>query len=102
MSSCSSRPLPAGARTTPPASRLEAASAWLQRKHGLTIDRLLFADVVTADGQFVKASPTPADAEGVIAVGATDSRGDSIPDYSSRGPTADGRHRALSGAGRQR
>ncbi|MEX2197014.1 MAG: FAD-binding oxidoreductase [Thermoleophilaceae bacterium] len=31
---------------------------WLQRKHGLTIDRLLSADVVTADGEFVKASHT--------------------------------------------
>jgi FAD binding domain/Berberine and berberine like len=29
---------------------------WLQRKHGLTIDRLLSVDLVTADGQFVKAS----------------------------------------------
>ncbi len=31
---------------------------WLQRKHGLTIDRLLSADVVTADGRFVRASHT--------------------------------------------
>ena len=30
---------------------------WLQRKHGLTIDNLLAADVVTADGELVKASP---------------------------------------------
>jgi hypothetical protein len=29
---------------------------WLQRKHGLTIDRLLSVDLVTADGQFAKAS----------------------------------------------
>ena len=29
---------------------------WLQRKHGLTIDQLLSADVITADGEFVKAS----------------------------------------------
>jgi hypothetical protein len=29
---------------------------WLQRKHGLTIDRLLSVDLVTADGEFVKAS----------------------------------------------
>lgn len=36
---------------------------------------------------------TPAEADGIITVGATDSRGGSIPDYSSRGPTADGRHR---------
>ena len=31
---------------------------WLQRKHGLTIDQLLSVDVVTADGQLVKASQT--------------------------------------------
>src|SRR5881397_858983 len=31
---------------------------WLQRKHGLTIDNLLGADVVTADGELVKASPS--------------------------------------------
>jgi hypothetical protein len=31
---------------------------WLHRKHGLTIDRLLSADVITADGEFVKASET--------------------------------------------
>src|ERR671934_1631121 len=29
---------------------------WLMRKYGLTIDQLLSADVVTADGEFVKAS----------------------------------------------
>lgn len=29
---------------------------WLQRKHGLTIDNLVSADVVTADGEFVVAS----------------------------------------------
>ena len=29
---------------------------WLMRKYGLTIDQLLSVDVVTADGQFVKAS----------------------------------------------
>jgi hypothetical protein len=31
---------------------------WLHRKHGLTIDRLRSVDLVTADGQFVKASDT--------------------------------------------
>ena len=31
---------------------------WLMRKHGLTIDQLLAVDLVTADGQFVKASAT--------------------------------------------
>ena len=32
--------------------------SWLMRKHGLTIDQLLSVDVVTADGEFVKASET--------------------------------------------
>jgi FAD/FMN-containing dehydrogenase len=31
---------------------------WLQRKHGLTIDNLLAADVVTAEGELVRASAT--------------------------------------------
>jgi len=31
---------------------------WLQRKHGLTIDQLVSAEVVTAEGEFVKASET--------------------------------------------
>lgn len=30
---------------------------WLMRKHGLTADNLLAADVVTADGAFLRASP---------------------------------------------
>lgn len=29
---------------------------WLQRKHGLTIDQLLSVDLITAEGEFVKAS----------------------------------------------
>lgn len=36
---------------------------------------------------------TPADAEGVIVVGATDLLGQALQGYSSRGPTADGRNR---------
>jgi hypothetical protein len=31
---------------------------WLERKYGLTIDQLLCVDLVTADGEFVKASET--------------------------------------------
>jgi FAD/FMN-containing dehydrogenase len=31
---------------------------WLQRKHGLTIDQLLSVDLITAEGEFVKASAT--------------------------------------------
>ncbi|MDX6667274.1 MAG: hypothetical protein QOK04_654 [Solirubrobacteraceae bacterium] len=31
---------------------------WLQRKYGLTIDQLISVDMVTADGEFVKASAT--------------------------------------------
>jgi hypothetical protein len=31
---------------------------WLERKYGLTIDQLLSVDLVTADGEFVKASET--------------------------------------------
>ena len=31
---------------------------WLHRKHGLTIDQLLSVDLVTAEGEFVKASET--------------------------------------------
>lgn len=36
---------------------------------------------------------SPADAEGVIVVGATNREGTRVEDYSSRGPTSDGRHR---------
>src|SRR5919197_4605752 len=31
---------------------------WIQRKHGLSIDKLRRVDVVTADGELVKASPS--------------------------------------------
>ena len=31
---------------------------WVQRKHGLTIDRLRSVDLITAEGEFVKASET--------------------------------------------
>ena len=31
---------------------------WLHRKYGLTIDRLISADLITADGEFVKVSAT--------------------------------------------
>src|SRR6476659_2453590 len=31
---------------------------WLMRKHGLTVDQLLGVDLVTADGEFVRASET--------------------------------------------
>ena len=31
---------------------------WLMGKHGLTCDTLLSADIVTADGKFLTASPT--------------------------------------------
>jgi serine protease AprX len=45
------------------------------------------------EGPAAQSLTTPADAEGVIAVGATDAAGGVIADYSSRGPTTDGRHR---------
>ncbi len=31
---------------------------WLTRKHGMTIDNMISADLVTADGKFVRASAT--------------------------------------------
>ena len=37
---------------------LGAGFGWLSRKHGLSIDNLAAAEVVTADGQAVRASPT--------------------------------------------
>jgi hypothetical protein len=35
---------------------LGGGTGWIQRKYGLTIDNLLSVDLVTADGQFVRAS----------------------------------------------
>jgi hypothetical protein len=35
---------------------LGGGTGWIQRKYGLTIDNLLSVDLVTADGEFVKAS----------------------------------------------
>jgi hypothetical protein len=37
---------------------LGGGMGWLMRKYGLSIDQLLSADVVTADGEFVRASAT--------------------------------------------
>jgi serine protease AprX len=45
------------------------------------------------NGPGARTLTTPSDADGVIAVGATDPRGQAIAEYSSRGPTSDGRHR---------
>lgn len=45
------------------------------------------------EGPAPKSLTSPADANGIVVVGATDVTGTMIPDYSSRGPTEDGRHR---------
>ncbi len=42
-------------------------------------------------GTSVSSQPTPGDATGAISVGAVDWRGDALKDYSSNGPTDDGR-----------
>lgn len=42
-------------------------------------------------GSSVSSQPTPGDATGAISVGAVDWRGDALKDYSSNGPTDDGR-----------
>lgn len=36
---------------------LHGGAGWLMRKHGLTIDNLLAVEIVTSDGQLVRASP---------------------------------------------
>jgi hypothetical protein len=50
--------VPAGIVTTTGLAGLTLGGGvgWLQRKYGLTIDQLLRVDVVTAEGEFVKAS----------------------------------------------
>ena len=45
------------------------------------------------EGPAPKSLTSPADANGIIVVGATDLTGTVVQDYSSRGPTEDGRHR---------
>lgn len=45
------------------------------------------------EGPAPKSLTSPADANGIIVVGATDLTGRVVQDYSSRGPTEDGRHR---------
>ena len=47
--------------------------------------------LATIEGSVSGSVPTPADARGAIAVGATDWRGNSLKSYSSHGPTPDGR-----------
>jgi FAD/FMN-containing dehydrogenase len=50
--------VPAGIVTTTGLAGLTLGGGigWIMRKHGLTIDNLVSVDVVTADGEFVKAS----------------------------------------------
>ncbi len=52
--------VPAGIVTTTGLAGLTLGGGigWLMRKYGLTIDQLLSVDLVTADGEFVKASET--------------------------------------------
>ncbi|MBJ7453437.1 MAG: S8 family serine peptidase, partial [Blastococcus sp.] len=47
--------------------------------------------LATIGGTVEGSIPTPPDARGAIAVGATDWRGNSLKSYSAQGPTADGR-----------
>jgi subtilisin family serine protease len=67
-------------------------------------DVRLFVDIQDGDGRFIpltriapqysssaRSLSTPADAQGALAVGAWHTSNDQVADYSSRGPTADGR-----------
>jgi serine protease AprX len=51
------------------------------------------------DGPRESSMTSPADADGVIVVGATNHEGTSVPDYSSRGPTENGKRPHLAAPG---
>lgn len=51
------------------------------------------------NGPSANSLTAPADADGVIVVAATDREGKTVPDYSSRGPTANGKHPHLAAPG---
>jgi serine protease AprX len=77
VANCSWGNGPAGSGTSPEARACDAAWAL-----GLTIVKS-----AGNQGPGSRTLTTPADAEGVIVVGATDRKGRAIEDYSSRGPT---------------